>query len=129
MTVYLAGGTHSGWQDDVIENGHDNVRYVSPADLDQKNMSLEEFGTWDLHFVKQADIVFVYLERTNPSCIGAAVEAGFAAGQGTTVILVQEPDSIYFADRYLDFVQKVADVTFDNFEDGLDYLHKITALS
>ena len=121
MTIYLAGGLHSGWQD-TVQAAVPTTDCVSPLDKDEDDMSLEEFGTWDLHYVKQADLVLCYIERTNPSCIGAAIETGFAAGQDTTVVLVLEDDHEHFKDRYLDFFRKVADVTYADLGAGIDYL-------
>jgi len=120
-TVYLAGGLRSGWQNEVQERCP-HLTFISPLDKDEDSMSLEEFGTWDLHHVKQADLVFTYIERTNPSCIGAAIETGYAAGKDTTVILVLEPDHEHFKNRYLDFYRKVADVTFQKLDSGINYL-------
>jgi nucleoside 2-deoxyribosyltransferase len=121
MTVYLAGGLHSGWQK-TVQKACPKLDCISPLDKDEGDMTLTEFGTWDLHHVKQADLVFTYIERTNPSAIGAAIETGYAAGQGTTVILVLEPAHKHFKDRYLDFYKKVADVTYETLEEGIQYL-------
>lgn len=117
-SIYLAGGMHGDWRSDV----RDDVGAIFYDPSDYQLDSLEEFGTWDLHHVKQADVVFTYIERDNPSCIGAAVETGYAAGQGTTVVLVLEPDHEHFKDRYLDFFKKVADVTYESLDEGIQYL-------
>lgn len=116
--IYLAGGMHGNWREEVREAV--DATFFDPVDHRLDN--LEEFGTWDLHHVQQADIVFTYIERDNPSCIGAAIETGFAAGKDTTVILVLEPEHEHFEDRYLDFFRKVADVTYDTLKEGIDYL-------
>jgi nucleoside 2-deoxyribosyltransferase len=120
--VYLAGGFHSGWQDKVRE-WVPSLTFYDPADRDPSvNMSLEEFGTWDLHHVKSCDLVFAYAERTNPSLLGLSVEIGYAAGLGKTVILVLEDDHEHFKDRYMQFLRKAADVTFDDLADAVHYL-------
>jgi len=116
--IYLAGGMHGNWREEV--RSAVDAAFFDPAD--HWLNTLEEFGTWDLHYVKQADLVLTYIERTNPSCIGAAIETGYAAGKDTTVILVLEPDHEHFKDRYLDFFRKVADVTFQELDAGIDYL-------
>lgn len=127
--VYLAGGYHSGWQSKVKQvkgfSFADPKEKERPEGKEQVPMSLEEYGTWDLHFIKQSDIVFVYCERTNTGCIGLAVEAGYARGLGKTVILVLEENHEHFKDRYIQFIKKASSITFDNFQDGIDYLQSM----
>lgn len=73
-------------------------------------------------FIKQCDILFVYVERTNPSCIGLCCEAGFAKGLGKTVITVLEPNHETIKDGYLSFITQVSDIVFETIEDGVEYL-------
>ncbi|MCK5015688.1 MAG: hypothetical protein KAS32_01335, partial [Candidatus Peribacteraceae bacterium] len=70
----------------------------------------------------KSDIVFVYAERTNPSCIGLSVEIGYAKGLNKTVILVLEPRHETREDRYMQFLKKAANITFETLEEGIDYL-------
>lgn len=124
--VYLAGGFRSQWQDKVKEL--DGFIWLDPKEKERPNgkvipMSVNEYGTWDLHFIRNCDIVFAYVERTNPSCIGLMVESGYAKGLGKTVIVVLEKEHQYIDDKYMKFIEKVADITFDNLQDGIDYLH------
>lgn len=121
-SVYLAGGFHSGWQDRVRAEAP-NLTFYDPADRDPDvDLALEEFGTWDLHHVRECDLVLAYAERTNPSLIGLAVEVGFAAGVDITVVLVLEDGHDIFKDRYLQFLRKAADVTYDSLADAIDYV-------
>jgi len=123
--VYLAGGLRTNWQAKVKElNG---FKFLCPRDKERPNgveiqMTVNEYGTWDLHYIKQADIVFVYAERTNTSCIGLSVESGYAKGLGKTVILVLEPNHETIKDAYLQFLKKAASITFETLEDGMNYL-------
>jgi hypothetical protein len=123
--VYLAGGFRSDWQKVVKQlNG---FTWLDPKEKEMPNgkkipMTVNEYGTWDLHNIKLCDIVFVYAERTNTSCIGLAVESGYAKGIGKTVILVLEPNHETINDRYLQFLTKASCITFDNLQDGMDYL-------
>jgi nucleoside 2-deoxyribosyltransferase len=130
--VYLAGGYRSNWQDQVKElEGlifYDPKEKERPAGAPSVPMSLEEYGTWDLHHIKQSDIVFVNMERTNPSGIGLSVEAGYARGLGKTVILVLEPNHETQQDRYLQFLRKAADITFNNLEDAIEYLNSFARI-
>ncbi len=125
--VYLAGGFKSDWQDLVKKNI--DLIWLDPKvkerDVrEQEPMTLEEYGTWDLHHIKQSDIVFVYCETTNPSCIGLSVEAGYAKGLGKTVILVLEKNNLTIRDRYLDFLKTVSDIVFDDLDSGIKFLSK-----
>jgi len=131
MKVYLAGGMRSDWQDKVIDSLNlvddepaftfFDPRSKQPGNAERK-LSLEEYGTWDLTYIKQCDIVFGYMERTNPSGVGMACELGYAYGVGKTVILVLESDHETQEDRYLNFMKKVSHVVYNNLEDGINYL-------
>lgn len=123
--VYLAGGFKSNWQADVKKI--DGFTWLDPREKEMPNgvkvpMSVNEYGIWDLHFIKHSDIVFVYAEATNTSCIGLSVEIGYAKGLGKTVILVLEPNHETIKDAYLQFLKNAACITFDNLQTGLDYL-------
>ena len=123
--VYLAGGYRSAWQLKVKEV--EGFVWFDPKEKERPEgkvipMTLNEYGTWDLHFIKESDIVFVYAERTNPSCIGLAVEIGFAKGLGKTIILVLEENHETIKDRYMQFLKKAASITFDNLEAGVGFL-------
>lgn len=117
--VYLAGGMHSDWRDKI--KVLQNVDFIDPKEKEIKQkFELQEYRTWDSHYIKQCDICFVYVEKTNPSCFGLAVEAGYAKGKDKTVILVLEPG--HEKDKYLQFLRNVSDITYDNIEDGIDFL-------
>ena len=119
--IYLAGGMKSNWQSRLKEI--DGFVFYDPKDKEMlKELTLNEYGTWDLHYIRQSDIVFVYAERDNPSGIGLAVEAGYAKGLGKTVILVLEDDNRFHEDRYMQFLKKAANITFTNLQDGINYL-------
>jgi len=120
MKVYLAGGMRSGWHERV--KAQCNHVLYDPSSKDEAKMTLEEYGTWDLTHIKNAAIVFVYIERSNPSGFGAAIEAGYAKGLGKTVILVLEPGHETHKDKYLAFFRKVADVTFDELDPAIKHL-------
>ena len=121
MKIYLAGGLRTNWQEKLI-TALPNITFISPLDKNDKTMSVYEYGTWDLHYIKQCDLVFAYMERTNPSGIGLGCEIGFAFGIGKTVITVLEPDNEHMKDAYLQFIKKVSHLCFDNLEQGINYL-------
>jgi len=124
--VYLAGGFKSDWSVRV-KHSCDKFIWIDPRLKEYKHgqrvvMNVNEYGKWDLHFIKQSDIIFVYVERSNTSCIGLSVEAGYAKGLGKTVILVLEPNHETIKDTYLQFLTQVADIVFEDLESGIEYL-------
>lgn len=124
--VYLAGGFKSDWAK-IVKNSTGLFHFFDPKEKEFKNgerisMNVNEYGKWDLHFIRQSDIVFVYVEKTNTSCIGLSVEAGYAKGLGKTVILVLEPNNEHIKDAYLSFITQVADVVFEDLDSGINYL-------
>lgn len=119
--IYLAGGIRSNWQEKVISNVIADFFNPRTKEIERK-MVLTEFGTWDLHYIKQCDIVFGFMEKDNPSGIGMSVELGYAKGLGKTVILVLEKENQHIKDKYLEFMTKVADVVYDNLDEGVEFL-------
>jgi nucleoside 2-deoxyribosyltransferase len=124
--VYLAGGFKSDWANKVKKSS-DFFKWINPKEKEFSNgerivMNVDEYGKWDLHFIKSCDIIFVYVERNNPSCIGLCCEAGYAKGLGKTVITVLEKNHETIKDGYLSFITQVSDIVFDTLEDGIKYL-------
>lgn len=124
--IYLAGGFKSNWHEQVKESS-DNFEWINPKEKEFKNgerivMDVNEYGKWDLHFIRQSDIVFVYVERTNTSCIGLCCEVGYAKGLGKTVITILEPNHETIKDAYLSFITQVSDIVFSDLESGINYL-------
>jgi nucleoside 2-deoxyribosyltransferase len=62
------------------------------------------------------------MEEDNPSGIGMAVEMGYAHGLGKTVILCLPENPTKVPYRYLEFMKKAADITFNNIDDAKNYL-------
>jgi nucleoside 2-deoxyribosyltransferase len=124
--VYLAGGFKSNWQADVVSI-YSKFEWINPRDKefvlgDRVVMNVNEYGKWDLHFIRQSDIVFVYVEKSNTSCIGLSCEAGYAKGLGKTVISVIEPNHETIKDEYLSFITQVSDIVFNDLKNGISYL-------
>ena len=88
-------------------------------------MTFEQYTAWDLWAIRTADIVFVYSQCTNPGQ-GYIVEAGYAKGFGKTVILVREKDNQHMSDKYLNFIDCVADYVCHDIVQGLAYLTRFT---
>lgn len=83
----------------------------------------EEYTAWDLHYVRRCDIMFGYMEATNPSGIGLSLEVGYARALGKTVILVDERSAgdRAFAHRF-HIVRETASITLNSLSDGMRVL-------
>jgi hypothetical protein len=118
--VYLAGGFRSGWQDRVIA-GVSRFSFFDP-----RVHGLQDNGhytLWDLEAIRRSDLVFAYLEATNPGGYALALEVGFAKALGKRIILVDEKGAAdEHAGRSLGMAHAVADVSFRTFDEGFQYL-------
>ena len=101
MKVYLSGGMRSGWMgraEGLLET-EQKVNIISPKKHGLK--SPDEYSLYDTWAVAQSDVVLAYMEETNPSGWGLALEIGIAVGRGIPVVFVQdeleEPRGRYFA--------------------------------
>ena len=121
--VYLAGGMKSGWQDNIIERFKNKFIFFNPRDHKLDNPI--EYTLWDLHFVKESDILFAFMEKENPSGFGLTLELGFAKALNKTIILVDERSAVNesFANRFK-IVRESSSVTFNNIEDGIKFLDR-----
>ena len=110
----------SGWQD--------KVKAVSPrfTFLDPRAHGLKdslEYAKWDLAAVRASDVVVAFLELSNPSGIGLALEVGYARALGKRIILIDEKSAAdEVTARHFAIVRACADVVFDDFDGGLLYL-------
>ena len=89
--VYLAGGFRSNWQKEVktasVKRGrrelYEFIEFWDPYIVERgkfaekKEWSAKEYTQWDLHAIRQCDIVFAYLEKGNPG-LGMIAECGYA---------------------------------------------------
>jgi len=69
--VYLAGGMNqSNWQEKVTtEVGKNGFVFFNPREHSLADS--KEYTFWDLFYVKQSDILFAYMEESNPSGISS----------------------------------------------------------
>jgi hypothetical protein len=122
--IFLSGGLHSNWQDHVVATLGSDILYLNPRMhglTDPKH-----YTNWNLQAVDAADLVFAYMEATNPSGYGLALEVGYALGRSTPVILVDERscgESPF--DRYFAQVSEAATVCFNSLDEGLDYVRML----
>jgi nucleoside 2-deoxyribosyltransferase len=123
--VFLSGGFKSNWQQRVYDKLDGDFIFFNPRahSLEDSN----EYTFWDVHFIKQSDIIFAYLEKDNPSGLGLIFEIGVAYGLGKTIILIDEKsshDDIF--KKYFKIVQHASSSVFSTFEEGLKYLESFS---
>jgi len=117
MKIYLSGGMRSDWQDRVITT-LPQFEYLDPRR--KKNLTQpSEYTAWDLFYIKQADIIFAFMEKDNPSGIGLALECGYGKALNKLVILADEKK-----DKYFPIVRETADLIFDSLEEGMRFLRE-----
>jgi nucleoside 2-deoxyribosyltransferase len=123
--VFLSGGFKSNWQEKVIERFQSKFIFFNPREHMLEDTS--EYTYWDIHFIRQSDIVFAYLEKTNPSGLGLIFEIGIAYGLNKTIILVDEKsekDEIF--KKYFNIVKHASSSVFNSLEVGLKYLESFS---
>jgi hypothetical protein len=118
--VYLSGGMRSEWRDQVRAGAPDH-KYFDPTTHGQSDPDL--YTAWDFLAVKMADVVFAYMEETNPSGIGLAAEVAYAMALGKTVILVDLKQ-----DKSMAIVRSLVTVNCKSLENGIDLLHSMESL-
>ncbi len=118
MKVYLSGGMKSGWQDSMPNI--EGVNYFDPRFDSPQYDSAIDFVKEDIDAVKDSDLIFCYIEETNPSGLGAAWECAVAKENNIPIITVWEKDYIdpFFACNSL--------YLYNSFEEGKKRLQKHT---
>jgi nucleoside 2-deoxyribosyltransferase len=120
--VYLSGGFKSNWQKKVIDACGNNFIFFNPGAHNLPEPA--QYFAWDVHYVKQCDIVFAYMEERNPSGYGLAFELGIAHTIHKTIILIDERSEVDDTfERYFKIIHSCANVSFNDLEDGIEYLN------
>ena len=94
--IYLSGGTVSNWQDEVehyITKDTIQAEFYNPAKFKVGTVDrpdLRMYGPMDKLKIEECDILFAYLEQSNPTPINVALELGYAKGLGKLTILCNE---------------------------------------
>lgn len=119
--VYLCGGMVTRWQEKIMHELAGAFDFINPASHGLSNPI--QYTLWDIHYVKQCDILFCYMETTNTGGFGAAVEIGIAKALNKTIILVDEKSTTDESfKRKFNMVRETSDIIFDNYMDGFNYL-------
>jgi nucleoside 2-deoxyribosyltransferase len=121
--VFLSGGFKSNWQSKVIQEVGEKLIFFNPREHGLEHSDF--YTTWDIHFIKECDIIFAYMEESNPSGYGIAFELGVAFSLNKTIILVDERSKtdLNFA-NYFKILYKPSGVVLGNLSDGIEYLKK-----
>mgnify|MGYP001451903593 CR=1 FL=1 len=123
--VYLSGGFSTNWQEQIISRLKDKFIFFNP-----RTHSLEHsdfYTTWDIHFIKNCDIFFAFMESSNPSGYGLSFELGIAYALNKTIILIDERSGTdsKFA-NYFKIMHRPSGVVLNKLEDGIQYLTKFS---
>jgi nucleoside 2-deoxyribosyltransferase len=116
--VYLAGGFKSGWQE-IVKSHAPSYVFLDPSlhDLDEP----EEYTKWDLDAVQKSDIIFAYMESTNPAGYALSLEIGFAKALGKEIIFIEEHPNEN-RKRHFAMVRECADKNFKTLIEAIEYL-------
>jgi hypothetical protein len=121
--VFLSGGFKSNWQKVLTDQLQDRFIFFNPREhgLDDAHL----YTTWDIHYVRECDFFFAYMEATNPSGYGLAFELGLAYALEKTIILIDErsPVDPTFA-KYYRILHKPSGAVFSNMAEGIEFLKK-----
>lgn len=96
--VYLSGGTVTHWQNLVMDYFNnvlhkELVSFYDPSTFRLGSLDRPEcrlYSPMDRIKIEECDILFAYLEASNPTPINVALEIGYAKGLGKMVILCNE---------------------------------------
>jgi nucleoside 2-deoxyribosyltransferase len=119
--IYLAGGFKSGWQNAV----KDSCSQYSFSDPSLHNIvSPKEYTEFDLKAVKDSDIIFAYMEKSNPAGFALALEIGYAKALGKLIIFVEDELEAP-RKRYFDMVRHSSDFNFTSLQEGIAFLKNL----
>lgn len=122
IAVFLSGGMRSNWQDTVIR-AFEDMPYVKFIDPSKHGLTNEyDYVPWDIAGVMNADYVFAYMEADNPGGHGLCFETGFANGEGTPVLFVDQ--SSENVRRQFAFVRLMSAFCTNHLEDGIKELRR-----
>ncbi|MFZ6876238.1 nucleoside 2-deoxyribosyltransferase domain-containing protein [Undibacterium sp. Di27W] len=118
--IYLAGGFKSGWQNKVMTQ-LPSYDFLDPSLHNIQDAA--EYTRWDLDAIRASDIVFGYMESTNPGGYSLALEIGFAHALGKAVLFVDEIKDPSVS-RYFEMVRQCSDNVFTTLSEAIEYLRK-----
>lgn len=118
ITVYLAGGFKSNWQDAVMSSCND---FIFKDPRLHNIQSPKDYTDWDLKAVEESDVIFAYMENSNPGGYALALEVGYAKALNKTIIFIEEELDRERNKRF-DMVRACADYKVTSLTDGIGIL-------
>jgi len=132
IRVYLSGGTGSGWQEEVLKHfpksEYPDVAFYNPWSLDSYNP--RKYVPMDALKIAESDIVFAYLEDTNPTALAIIGELMYAKGLGKVTIFCNEWTKEDYAkrglrERYMELIECWVDFIEKDFGKAMDLLKHV----
>jgi len=123
--IYLAGGFHSTWQAKVkqaCEAAGKSFLFIDPSTNGLRNP--HNYTSWDMRGVELADIIFAYMQSSNPGGYATAAEVGYARGLGgKSIIFVDDfgPED-ESRSRYFEMVRQMSDYKFTGLDRAIVFL-------
>lgn len=116
MRIYLSGGMRTDWQSKVEKI--EGVTFFDPRTDSPQNWTMSDFVREDIRLVKESDLVFLYMEKSNPTGYGAIWECAVAVENKIPIIAVWEKD-------YVDpFIACNSLYLYNTLDPGLERLNK-----
>jgi hypothetical protein len=120
ITVYLAGGTRSNWQDIVT------AALPEFTVLDPRSHHLADeraYTAWDLEAIRRSTWILAHLEATNPGGYNLALELGYAKALGKKIILIDEKSAKdHGTHRHTGMLRATADITPHTLDEAITFL-------
>lgn len=120
MKVFLSGSTNAIWQDRVIARCPENVTWFDPRTLSTQPM--RDIALTERQWLDDCDIVFLYLDPSNPSGLGSAFEVGYAFAYGKHILFVDEQQT-----EHTRWLASHCAETVTSLEDGIQALEALLA--
>jgi hypothetical protein len=121
--VYLAGGSRSNWQDNVIS------ALVGWNIIDPRTHHLSEeraYTAWDLDGIRRCDWLLANFEATNPGGYNLALEIGYAKALGKRIVLIDAKGaSDPGVRRYTGMLHVCADADVESLDEAIAFLQKL----
>lgn len=117
MKIFLSGGTHGDWQDQV-KKAFANEYFFDPREASSMK-TMREIAELERSWLDKCDIVFFYFEKSNPSGLGSAFEIGYCISKGIPVIMVDEKMT-----SHSEWLSVHCNIVCNSFENGIVELKK-----
>ncbi len=121
--IYLAGGFTDDWQERVVA-ALPGCQLLDPRSWQDPSPAI--YTERDLAAIREADIVFVYMNSANPSGYGLSIEIGYAYGIGKPIVFCDHITKDWRS-KYFGMARTMASAVFCEFEDCIAYIKNMQA--